>query len=81
MDGVEEGYWKWVKFKELDEFILACMGMYVEVIVEDYFVILGEIIELMMEAINCLLVNVWFKLVIYELVMVDMMLLLELENN
>lgn len=81
MEGVEDGYWKQVKFKELDEFILACMGMYVEVIVEDYFVILGEMIELMMEVINCLLVNVQFKVVIYELVMADIMLAFELENN
>lgn len=81
MDGVEEGYWKRVKSKELDELILACMGMYVEATAEDYSATPGETIELTMEAINRSPVNARLKSVTYEPVMADTTLALELENN
>jgi LmbE family N-acetylglucosaminyl deacetylase len=81
MDGVEEGYWKRVKSKELDELILACMGMYVEATAEDYSATPGETIELTMEAINRSPVTARLKSVTYEPVMADTTLALELENN
>ncbi len=81
MDGVEEGYWKRVKSKELDELILACMGMYVEATAEDYSATPGEMIELTMEAINRSPVTARLKSVTYEPVMADTTLALELENN
>lgn len=81
MDGVEEGYWKRVKSKELDELILACMGIYVEATAENYSATPGETIELTMEAINRSPVNARLKSVTYEPVMTDTTLALELENN
>ncbi|MEQ8702390.1 MAG: PIG-L family deacetylase [Phaeodactylibacter sp.] len=78
---VEEGYWKQVKSQELDELILACMGLYVEATAEDYSATPGEEIELTMEVVNRSPVNARLKAVTYLPMEADSTLALDLENN
>ncbi|MBV6654673.1 MAG: PIG-L family deacetylase [Mameliella sp.] len=78
---VEEGYWKTVKSKELDELILACMGLYIETTAESYSATPGETVALTMEAINRSTVQATLKSVEYHPVGVDSVLALTLDNN
>lgn len=47
-----DGYWKRVKLAEIKEVINACMGLFVEVLANDYSATPTQIVELNIEAIN-----------------------------
>lgn len=81
LQNVEEGYWKQVKSNELDELILACMGLYMEATAEDFSATPGEEIELRMEVINRSPMAARIKSVEYQPMMTDSTLALELEDN
>ena len=81
LDKVEESYWKRVKSGELDELILACMGLYVEATAENFSATPGEEMELAMEIINRSPVSGRLKSVEYQPMHADSTLGLDLENN
>ncbi|MEM6317055.1 MAG: PIG-L family deacetylase [Bacteroidota bacterium] len=52
-----DGYWKKVKQAEIEQIIAACMGLFVEVVADDYSATPGQAIKLSMEVVNRSMVN------------------------
>lgn len=76
-----DGFWPRKKEKELQEIILACMGLYLEATAEEYSATPGEAVELGLEVVNRSEVAVALSSVAYLPFDRDTALALVLENN
>lgn len=52
IQNLEDEFWKNLKLKEVDEVIKAVLGLYLEVVADDYSVTPGNLVEVEVEAIN-----------------------------
>ncbi|MEM1324150.1 MAG: PIG-L family deacetylase [Bacteroidota bacterium] len=52
IESLSNSYWRTVKLAEIQKVILACMGIYIEAVAEDYSVVAGGQIPVMVEMIN-----------------------------
>ncbi|MFZ1497453.1 MAG: LmbE family protein, partial [Saprospiraceae bacterium] len=58
IEALPEGYWKKIKLSQIEEVIIACLGLYLEVTANDYSATQGQTIGITCEAINRSNVNV-----------------------
>jgi len=52
ISNLKDGFWKAKKLAEIDQLIVACSGLYLEAVADDYYTSPGEKISLRIEAIN-----------------------------
>ncbi|MFN7117061.1 MAG: PIG-L family deacetylase [Saprospiraceae bacterium] len=65
INALPDGYWKRVKIAETREVIKACMGLFAEVLANDYSATPGQVVELNIESINRSKVNVILKSIVF----------------
>lgn len=64
INGLPEGYWKTIKLKEIQKIIKGSLGLFFEVVAEDYSATLGETVDLNIEVINRLGSDVFLEKII-----------------
>lgn len=52
IENIEDEHWKTIKLNEVDDLIAQCMGLYLEVVADDYAKSIGEEIKFKVEAVN-----------------------------
>ncbi|MEL7119189.1 MAG: PIG-L family deacetylase [Bacteroidota bacterium] len=78
---LEDGYWRNVKLKEIEQVIQACMAMYLEAVADDYSATPSQTIELAIEAINRSEVQTTLEAIKVMPLSIDSTLNLDLEFN
>lgn len=81
LDRLPDGYWKRVKSGELKTVIQACLGLFAEVIADDYSATAGQQVNLAMELVNRSPVSVVLTGVSLLPMGLDSTLQMPLENN
>lgn len=81
IQALPDGYWKRVKSEEIQQVIVACMGLFAEAIASDYSATPGQEVELTLEAINRSAVPCTLTMVKYLPTGLDSTLNTSLANN
>lgn len=81
INGLPDGYWKRVKSVEIRQTIEACLGLYLEVLADDYSATPGETINLKTEVLNRSSVPVQLQKISFHPLQVDTVLQQLLEEN
>lgn len=76
-----DGYWKNIKKAEIETIIEACMGLFIEVLANDYSATPGESVKLNMEVVNRSGVNATLQSYTIQPMGVDSMVGKSLANN
>ncbi|CAN5628231.1 PIG-L family deacetylase [soil metagenome] len=81
LKALPDGYWKNVKSEELQKIMEACLGLYLEVVAQDYSVVPGDSLALRIEAINRSSFPVTLQKISYSKPGEDSLIQTTLKNN